>query len=158
MSSMRCRTVQRKLSAFLDGEVPEKMTSQITEHLSGCPACREEAASLSAVWKGLEEMREIDPSPYFWTRLNARIAQAERRRFSPDRVWRMLSRTLVPVTGVTAAVIGLWIGGALYDVYQPDRTDEWDQVASALYLDTLDDFPAQSIGSAYMELVSDQVQ
>ena len=153
---MRCRRVQRRLSAFLDGELSEKQTSRIAEHLSGCPNCQQEVASLSSVWEQLGETHEVDPSPYFWTRLSARIAQAEERRFSLDNVLGMLNRLLVPATVVAASVVGLWIGGALYDVQRGDEPEVWEQVTASLYLDVLDDFPGQSIGSAYMELVSDQ--
>lgn len=153
---MRCRTIQRKLSAFLDGELPEKTTSRISEHLSKCPTCQQEAASLSSVWEGLEEMHETDPSPYFWTRLSARIAQAEERPFSLEGVWGMLHRLLVPATVIAASVVGLWIGGTLYDLYAQDQPESWEQAARVLHLDALDDFPAESIGLAYIELDSNQ--
>lgn len=155
---MRCRTIQRKLSVFLDGELSEKQASRIAEHLSGCPVCQQRAESLSSLWEQLGEMREIDPSPYFWTRLSARIAQTEERRFSLDKVRGMLDRMLLPATAVAAAAIGLWIGGSLCDVYRTDRSHELNQAVASLYLDALDDFPDQSIGSAYVELISDQVQ
>ena len=152
---MRCQKVKRKLSAFLDGELSERKASRIAEHLSGCQHCQQEAAFLSSVWERLEEMREVDPSPYFWTRLNARIAQVEDRRFSLDKVRGILNRLLVPATAVAALVVGLWIGGALYDVHWVDKPDLWEQATASLYLDALDDFPAQSIGLAYTELVFD---
>lgn len=153
---MKCRTIQRKLSAFLDGELPEKTTSRISEHLSKCPTCQQEAASLSSVWEGLEEMHAIDPSPYFWTRLSARIAQAEEQRFPLKEIWGMLHRLLVPATAIAASVVGLWIGGVLYDIYQEDQPEAWEQVTTVLHLDALDDFPAESIGLAYIELASNQ--
>ena len=152
---MRCQKVKRKLSAFLDGELSEKKASRIAEHLSGCQHCQQEAASLSSVWKRLEEMGEVDPSPYFWTRLNARIAQVEERRFSLGKILGILNRSLLPATAVVALVVGLWIGGALYDVHWVDKPDLWEQATASLYLDALDDFPAQSIGLAYTELVFD---
>jgi hypothetical protein len=101
-------------------------------------------------------MGEVDPSPYFWTRLNARIAVVEDRRFSLDKVRGILNRLLVPATAIAALVVGLWIGGAFYDVHWEDKPDLWEQATTSLYLDALDDFPAQSIGLAYMELISDQ--
>ncbi len=152
---MRCQKVKRKLSAFLDGELSEKKASRIAEHLSGCQNCQQEVAFLSSLWERLEEMREVDPSPYFWTRLNARITQAEERSFSLDRVRGILDRLLVPATAIAALVVGLWIGGALYEVHWEDKPNLWEQATASLYLDALDDFPAQSIGLAYTELVFD---
>ena len=154
--SMKCEQVQRRLSAFLDGELSKKQASRISEHVSGCPHCQQEAESLSAAWEQLGEMQEVHPSPHFWIKLNARIAQVEQRRFSLDKVRRFLDRLLVPATVVAASVFGLWIGGALYDVQRTDEPEVWEQVTASLYLDALDDFPAGSIGSVYMELISDQ--
>lgn len=153
---MRCRKVQRTLSAFLDGELSEQKASYITEHLSRCPTCQQEMVSLSSVWKRLGEIHEVAPSPYFWTRLNARIAQAEERHFPLSQVWGRLNRLLVPATAIAALVVGLWIGGTLYDVHQENQAEKWEQAVTSLHLDALDDFPAESIGLAYMELVSDQ--
>ena len=155
---MKCREIQGKLSAFLDGELSEKEASRIAKHLSGCQKCQREAASLSSVWDQLGEIREVDPSPYFWTRLDARITQAEEQHFSLGKVWVGLNRLLLPATAIAASVIGLWIGGAIYDVHQGKQPEAWEQVATSLYLDVLDAFPSQSIGSTYVELVSDQVQ
>ena len=153
---MRCRKVQRKLSGFLDGELSGKKAARIAEHLSHCSRCQQEAAALSSAWEQLGKVPEIEFSPYFWTRLSARIAQAEQQRFALGKVWRALDRLLVPTTVIAASVVGLWVGGSLYDIYQEDQPQPWEQVAEALHLDALDDFPGESIGLAYMELMSDQ--
>ena len=153
---MKCQQVQRRLSAFLDGELSKKQASRISEHVSGCPHCQQETESMTAAWKQLGAMRKVDPSPHFWIKLNARIAQVEERRFSLEKIRGFLDRLLVPATVIAASVVGLWIGGALYDVQRADESEVWEQVTASLYLDALDDFPAQSIGSAYMELLSDQ--
>ena len=153
---MKCEQVQRRISAFLDGELSKKQASRIAGHLSGCPRCRQEAESMTSAWEQLEKMPEVDPSPHFWIKLNARIAQVEERRFSLEKVRGFLDRLLVPATVVAASVVGLWIGGALYDVQRADEPEVWEQVTASLYLDVLDDFPAHSIGSDYMELISDQ--
>ena len=111
---------------------------------------------MTATWEQLGKMQEVDPSPHFWIKLNARIAQVEERRFSLEKVRGFMDRLLVPATVVAASVVGLWMGGALYDVQRADEPEVWEQVTTSLYLDVLDDFPAHSIGSAYMELISDQ--
>ncbi|MFH1007873.1 MAG: zf-HC2 domain-containing protein [Candidatus Latescibacterota bacterium] len=152
---MKCEKVQRTLSAFLDGEVSRKQALEISEHVAGCPPCQLEAESLSAVWVQLGEMPAMDPTPFFWTRLNARITQVERRSFSLDTVLGFLGRLVVPATVVAASVVGLWIGGTLYDARGGDQPEVWEQVTASLYLDALDDFPAHSIGSDYVQLLSD---
>ena len=153
---MKCEQVQRRISAFLDGELSKKQASRISEHISGCPHCQQEVESMTAAWEQLGEMHEVDPSPHFWIKLNARIVQVEERRFSLEKVRGFLDRLLVPATVVVASVVGLWIGGALYDVQRVDEPEVWEQVTASLYLDVLDDFPAHSIGSDYVQLLSDQ--
>ena len=148
---MKCRKIQRTLSAFLDGELSEKKAMHVAEHLSRCPTCQQEATSLSSAWEALGEIREVDPSPYFWTRLSGRIAQVEERRFGG-----VLHRLLVPAAVIAASVAGFWIGGTLYDLYREDPLEASEKVVTSLHVDALDDFPAESIGLAYMQMVSNQ--
>lgn len=153
---MKCRHVQRKLSAYFDGELSEKEASYVSKHLSECQVCQQEAASLSSVWERLGEIQEIEPAPYFWTRLNAKISEVGEQLPVWDVIFGGLNRYLVPATLIAASFLGIWIGSALHNVYYSGTTEAWEQVATSLHLDALEDFPDQSVGSAYMELALNQ--
>jgi anti-sigma factor RsiW len=51
---MTCKRTQRRLSAFLDGEVTPEGAARIERHLAICRACADEARALTATYKFLE--------------------------------------------------------------------------------------------------------
>jgi predicted anti-sigma-YlaC factor YlaD len=162
---MRCRKVRRKLSAFLDGEVREKEKEKIASHLKACSSCGEKARILSSVLTLLEKGREsIKPSPYFWNRLDHRIAQIERKKDAFAKLLERINRAFIPATATAVLVIGLFIGIQLGEVVycgiaeslsRKDSSSLQEAVDQSLYLSTLDDFPGESIGGVYNSLVTE---
>ena len=116
---MRCRRIQKKFSAYQDGEISGKERERITAHLEGCPACRTAYAELEQAWQSLEKITEIHVSPGFERRLSPRInAVPEPRswwRFSwvpwVDQ-WR-LAPVMAAVLLLVGAVLGGYLGNAL---------------------------------------------
>jgi anti-sigma factor RsiW len=60
---MRCNRTKRHLTAFLDGELDEKLRAGIEEHLSSCATCRSERKALERVRSAMEQMQlpELEP-------------------------------------------------------------------------------------------------
>lgn len=52
---------------------PESVPAAVREHVAGCAACREELAGLRSTMALLDDWSAPDPSPYFDTRLLARL-------------------------------------------------------------------------------------
>ena len=63
---MKCRSVQRKLSAYQDKELKSEEHEQVKSHLLSCRSCREQYAELERVWQTLGELEEIHPDPWFY--------------------------------------------------------------------------------------------
>ena len=57
---MRCYQARRWLVSYLDGELAARRREALEHHLSRCPACSAELASLMALW---ETMAEVDAPP-----------------------------------------------------------------------------------------------
>lgn len=162
---MRCGKVTRKLLAFLDGEIGGKEKERIASHLKTCQSCGEEAKVLSSLWGLLEEGKEsIRPSPYFWNKLEQRIAHAERDTSVFGKLLERLNRVFIPATATAVSVIGLFIGIQLGEaVYSnivknlnPESSASIQQeVDQSLHLNILDDFPGESIGGVYYTLIAE---
>lgn len=60
---MNCERMREQIPELLAGQLEGGARALLVEHMDACPACRQEAAGLEAVWKGLEDMDEPEPGP-----------------------------------------------------------------------------------------------
>lgn len=76
---MNCEKLRPELmEAVLSG--PEKMSAGLREHLHTCTACSEELASFGQTMAVLDEWQAPEPSPYFSSRLRARVQEEEAKK------------------------------------------------------------------------------
>ncbi len=89
---MKCRTVQNRLSEYIDGRLPAGLERPIEEHCASCDACAKELAFLRAYRTRMSSLpRKTSPAD-FLDKLNSRLDVPEPRRgivrtlFHPARV------------------------------------------------------------------------
>lgn len=162
---MRCGKVTRRLLAFLDGEIGEKEKERIANHLKTCRSCGEEAKALSSLWRLLDEGKEnIKPFPYFWNKLERRITEVKENQDIFGKLWEWLNKAFVPATATAVLVIGLFIGIQLGEAVYSSIARKLNpesislaqrEVDESLQLNTLDDFPGESIGGVYYTLIAE---
>ena len=69
---MKCENLREQfIEAVLSG--PEAAAPEVQEHLRSCAACRDELASFQKTMTLLDEWQAPQPSPYFSSRLHARL-------------------------------------------------------------------------------------
>jgi anti-sigma factor RsiW len=109
---MSCKRIQRRISAFLDAELPADEARRIEEHLARCRACAREARVLAASYQLLElcppDVRRQTPV----AREDVRVLPASGVWRLGSSVWRLaIRRAGLPVmTGLlTGALLGLWL-------------------------------------------------
>ncbi len=103
---MMCEKLRQELmEALLSG--PESASPELQEHLASCKVCAAELSSLQQTMTLLDEWQTPEPSPYFNTRLRARIRE---EALAPgERRWLAWFRR--PVLAAAAALLlGLGIG------------------------------------------------
>jgi anti-sigma factor RsiW len=107
---MECEKLRQEfMEAALDA--PEAASSEVREHLASCAACAAEMASLQQTMMLLDEWQTPEPSPYFNTRLRARIR--EEALVPVERGWlAWLRRPMV----ATAAVVLMALGAGLLEM------------------------------------------
>ena len=86
------------MEAVLSGTQTASLETQ--EHLRTCAACAAELASLQQTMSLLDEWQAPEPSPYFITRLQARVREES---LAPRRTW--LAWFHRPALAATAAVL-----------------------------------------------------
>lgn len=161
---MNCEKVKKSLVFFLENDLPQKQRIEMEEHLKTCPYCSGLLEEFSQLWGTLEQREKIPPSPYFWTRLKARIVEYEEGR-KPAWGWLGgLVRWTRPAMALAVLLVCIFTGYNLGNIpssangqtaNQTDqRTAALEQFFVSYNLDPLVDLPAGSIGATYLDMVS----
>jgi anti-sigma factor RsiW len=112
---MSCHHIQKRLSAYQDGEVGGEEKERIAAHLEACPACRSAYAELGQAWQMLETIPEIEASAGFERRLFARINAVPEPRSWWRLPWVDWVYRAYPAPAIAAVVLlaGMVLGGYL---------------------------------------------
>lgn len=104
---MKCEKIREEfMEAVLSG--PQAASPEIQEHLRACTSCAAELASFQQTMALLDEWQAPEPSPYFVSRLHARLRD---EAATPARGWLVWLRR--PVIAAVAAVLIVVSAGLL---------------------------------------------
>lgn len=113
-----CSEVEQKLSAFIDGELPELERLGTERHLESCADCRRELELLAGAARAIREEGRRVPAPPAWESVKATVAAAKQPRSAFGR-WMGNNGTiaasigLLAVAGLLFALVrGEWAPGA----------------------------------------------
>lgn len=70
---MNCTEAETKLADLLLD--PETVPAKVQEHIAECDACRTQVDDLRAMMNLLDEWKAPEPSPFFMTRMQARMRE-----------------------------------------------------------------------------------
>jgi anti-sigma factor RsiW len=150
---MKCRDVEKLLSAYSDGESSAERKTLIESHVRSCASCSRILEEDRILWKTLGESPSAKASPFFYTRLQARLRAGES---APRIPW--IERLLIPASAVAIAVLGFWLGtiaGGNGDALNQETAGQ-NQAASASYLDTFNSVPSASFGDVYFAMAGQE--
>ena len=113
----KCAGMEEKLAELLFDEATAP--AKVKTHVAECASCREELEALRATMGLMDAWKAPEPSPYFMTRLNARIRE---EREAPRLSWfqRIRDRFVygpqlhAGPLAATALTVMLLIGGGAY--------------------------------------------
>lgn len=118
---MKCEKVQRNLSAYVDGEVSDRLRQRMVQHLAGCPMCaaeRDAIERVAAAAKSSVRARALDEeSP---RGLRAEV-MSRLEQFPPRRVVMVPARRLVAAAALGVLVGGLLVGLVLESGFRSQR-------------------------------------
>lgn len=156
---MRCRKIKKKLSAFIDSELDQKMKSDVEKHLTVCSACNQELKALTHAYDAIEVWERIATSDNFETNFGQKMRERERKL----TLLKRLSSIAVPASAialVTILISGLLSGIYLANVLYPKETKVTTENSLSVmgenffYLEDLEDLPPKSVGGVYLDLLS----
>jgi anti-sigma factor RsiW len=118
-NELKCRKIEAYLPDLLLD--PEAVKPSVHEHLASCADCQSELASLRSTMSALDAWTAPEPSPYFDTRMQAKLRAA--KEAEPEGFWeRMRARLLFSTNfhlrtagaAALAALLAVGGGSALY--------------------------------------------
>lgn len=75
---MNCTEIQSELSAYIDGELPSPVQTEVDTHLATCALCQKRVAELRKLAEGVAALPKIQPAPQFLEQVRRKIARGER--------------------------------------------------------------------------------
>ena len=91
---MNCLQAEEHFSAHLEDTLDYQTLQGFEEHLAECEACQHEYARFQASVKAVQELPQIEPSPYFMSTLQQRLATEQREPGSIKEIaatgWKQL--------------------------------------------------------------------
>ena len=120
-----CKTVQPRLTAYLDGELSDERGSVVRGHLRECAACRGVARDEAALRDGLHTLPPVDPPASLWAGVQARLAAAEVADARTPRWRRTFARWMptLPRFAATGLVAAAAVAVLYWRAHQPAASD-----------------------------------
>lgn len=125
----KCAGMDEKLAEML--LAPETVPAKVSTHVATCETCRRELEELRAMMGALDAWKAPEPSPFFLTRLNARLDE-ERRAAPAGWLERLRARFAYgpplharPLAAMALTVVLILGGGTYLGI------TNWEQPAAA---------------------------
>ncbi len=149
---MKCKSIQKHLSAFIDHELDENQAQAISLHLEACPGCREELKRLRRIYEFIDIKDSPPDDPYFLTRVRAGLQQGKRiRRLAGKLEWWM-ARLLIPATLVVGLFVGTLIGKQFSSGILPSSSGKYEMSRDYIDRDVFSTVPNGSLAENYLAL------
>jgi len=155
---MKCHSVQKKLSAYQDGELKPQEQNEVGRHLENCQSCREQYEKLEHAWQILGELGEIRPDPWFYPQLMRKIKEPREQGLLPaiERFFQLLRTPVIASILVAIGILaGIYLGNNLArsGFFQSDQTAN-SQEALFDSLKAFDSAPPGTLAHGYLQMVS----
>ena len=144
---MSHRSIRKNLLLYIDGGLGEKDTIEVKEHLPQCPHCSQQITVLSKIWKNGTAVEHLRPSPFIWTKLEARIAQPETSGIVIQKYILALRYSAAIVMLIISLLLGNYLGNLPQSsVQQPSEATSNEYFARTYHLDSFELSSDESIG------------
>ena len=157
---MKCRSVQKKLSAYQDRELKPREQEEVSRHLLNCQPCREQFAELERVWRTLGGLEEIHPDPWFYRQIVRKNKEPREQGLLPNfqRVFRLMpSPVIASILLVIGILAGTYLGSILtrHDLL-PSQNDPLINSQGTFFssLKVFDPAPPGTLAHGYLQMVS----
>lgn len=114
---MNCKTVHNKLIFFVEKELPVSEMKQVQLHLESCTKCALFEKEMQLTFGIIEEEKLLEPNPFFYTRVKARLENQETEQVIGRPI---LARLLQPLAFSIILMLGVYGGIKLGQPHKPE--------------------------------------
>jgi anti-sigma factor RsiW len=157
---MKCRNIQKKLSAYQDRELRPREQEEVSRHLLNCQSCREQYEKLERVWQTLGGLEEVRPVPWFYQQIVRRIDEPRERGSLPSfqQVLQILrAPAIVSVILMIGLLLGTYLGNVLVQSgFLPFQRNSVSYSQKGPFLSSLNVFdpvPPGTLADGYLQLM-----
>jgi predicted anti-sigma-YlaC factor YlaD len=158
---MNCRSLQKKFSAYQDGELRLREQEEVKNHLLSCRPCREQYAEFERLWQTLGEMEEIHPDPWFFRQVVGKIKYPRERGLLPtfQHVFQFLrAPAMASVLLAVGILAGIYLGNVMvrsdFLPFGHTVTSHSQEETLLESLKVFDSAPPGTLAHGYLQMVS----
>jgi predicted anti-sigma-YlaC factor YlaD len=156
---MKCHSVQKKFSAYQDGELKPREQEEVSSHLLSCLSCREQYAEYERLWQTLGEMEVIHPDPWFYRQLVGKIKEPREQGLIPtlQHVFQLLrAPAIASIILIFGLLGGSYLGGivARWDLFPFQNNPLSNSEGVFTSLKVFDPAPPGTLAEGYLRMVS----
>jgi len=158
-----CKKARKNLIPYLNLQLEEETAREIEEHMARCPLCRKEAEGLRATWNLLGNYSIDRDFPDLMPGILEKIGRAGEKNTIFQHVADILFRLPAPALSLLILLLaippGTLLGKNLYFTFSNAKNISLQEAhvtpPEELPLHICADFPEQSLGTIYMNLVTE---
>jgi len=157
---MKCRSAQKKFSAYQDGELKAREREEVGNHLLSCQSCREQYEKIEQVWQTLGALEEIRPDPWFYSQLVRKIKEPREQGLLPtlQHVFQLVRAPAVASILLAIGILaGTYLGNILVQCdFLPFQSERSTYSQEALFdsLKAFESTPPGTLAHGYLQMVS----
>ncbi|PYV44640.1 MAG: hypothetical protein DMG06_05640 [Acidobacteria bacterium] len=148
---MNCQRVQENFWGYQHNHLSVDLRLETSHHLKACPSCAEKFERFKQVDIELDRLGEIEPSPYFDQKLNARLDGLEKQpRWLGAVMFWLKDRYALSFVLLLITTVSAWVG---FRHHQAQKLNSMEEVLKVQekYLGYGEKSSAQTIPSLVME-------
>jgi|GEM_PF-1093199 len=124
-TNMKCREAELQIIDFLAQRPSAGMPAELAGHLVSCSSCSALLKEYSAGFNTLASGRRKVADPTFYDRLTINMQVKTNSHLTTSKpVVRILHLRPLFIAVAASLILGIWLGGRLFNVVQPDSGDE----------------------------------
>lgn len=157
---MKCKKFKRMISLYIDGELKPDNEKKLLAHLETCENCQKEKNLLECINQLLVPPKEIQPSPYFFSKVKQKITSPKTMDYYMGSLLKYLKPVLVSMACilifVISFVLGNSLGAQLKEKEIPDKKVVIETLDNIMNISVFDNIPRDSFAFAYFNLFQDK--